>query len=773
MLLAKDNGQSLKEHIDQCLDIWEDMWQSRREVYTILGKKMGLASEELYKMVREVIICHDLGKGTVPWQQYIKKERGKMTHALFSFFIYGEVKKWPKDEYFLAAALAILAHHQMLHNNVFSGDRIDSLGFLDVCYQDLEDFLESIARFEGVIPKGIKGFEAGKRVDFLKKFVKMKLEKQNNPLQFKRLYTFLLATLTYADYTASSGSKMKYSELNKVWQGFDNTLVNKNPNDLQKLVIERVNSGKQFLMLRGDCGSGKTGGALLAANGFVRQGIIDKVIFTLPTKFTSNSMYWDFTNKEKYNFSKKDVGLYHSEIESLLAEEREEQEAEKEPLSAKKLYNSWYAKPLNISTIDHLLYSLLHCYRHADRTFGHLQTALVVFDEIHYYDELLLAKIGQCLQILRQLQIPHIVMSATLPKAFQESLHEEGNKDGVEYNLVEVEDKEEKPVSFIELMKASVVSNKEVNKQLLDYIVKNISFKQMVVVNQVERAKIIARKIAEKHPDKNIICYHSQFIRPHREKKEQLIKILFKDIAERTNNEIEFLVKEGFTNTQEVILVTTQICELSLDISADVMHSEVAPIDSLIQRAGRLHRKGVNYQAQMCHCTRCKSKPDNFNYVLYIYPIDEGNFLPYEENILNSSWSILESSRGLLSNHTAIDWVNQLYKEKLCLFDDNMNKMVKEDLVFGRTPKERYGDPTKEENSQGSFQARENILPTLNVVPRSLYSETLNIEVLLAEKSVRISRNRYLANKAKQIINNKGVIVLDIPYSKQYGFEFP
>ncbi|KJS21405.1 MAG: hypothetical protein VR72_10900 [Clostridiaceae bacterium BRH_c20a] len=768
---AKGNGQTLDEHITRCLKVWDSLWLSHTKVYSCLAVKMGLSSgNELNFLVRETIVCHDLGKGTTLWQKYIRDERkrGKITHAFFSFYLYGEAKGWPRNNLFLASALAVLGHHQLLYNNVFAGERVKGMGKIAIFTQELENILGIWLKDIKGLPPQVIGFEGADRVQKAKMMVERLPE--NKGLQFKSLYSFLLAMLTYVDYLASAGKKIFSFSLTEIWSGFTHSEVVRGTNDLQNTVREKIKKGKRNLLIQGGCGSGKTGAALLACHGLIEAGEVNKLIFTLPTKFTSNSMYWDFIEPEKYGFQAQDVGVYHSEVESMLA--REWDGEDEDYLKVEKIINCWYAKPLNISTIDHLLYSLLHCYRYSDRAFGHLQTSLIVFDEIHYYDPLLLAKIGQCLFILRELSIPHIIMSATLPISFQSALQKAS--DNQKYELVQITEIDTNACK-VTLENEPLIKENKLNPKLINLVREHINLKQMIVVNQVERAKAVAKELQEQFQDVNIICYHSQFTRTDRELKERLIKIVFKEQEKRSDEEVLLLSQEKIVNNQQIILVTTQICELSLDISSHIMYSEIAPIDSLIQRAGRLHRRGKGPSPPICGCEVCKKAqfPPFFSYQLHIFPVNWENsieILPYNENILKTSWSILENSEGFLSSNAAIQWVNDLYPEEPRLADYKMEEMVMEDLVFGRTPKERYGDED-EENSQGSFKAREDILPTLMLVPKELYSPLEDLEVLLKERGIRVGRKKAFAQREKLQLEN-GIYILDIPYNKQYGLEF-
>ncbi|MFZ5942941.1 MAG: CRISPR-associated helicase Cas3' [Bacillota bacterium] len=776
---AKDNGETLDQHIEKCLEVWGKLWKTKNNAFCTLAKKIGLDSPEKFNhLVREVIICHDLGKGTYRWQEYIesKGKKGKITHTLFSFFLYGQIRQWPKgDIYFTAAALAILAHHQMLHTNAFSHESIDRLGIIKFYKEELESYTLKRLGTKVNIPEEIKAYEAAEQVEKVKLLTKRIVEEEN--INFKRVYCVLLSLLTFVDNLASAGYIQQFiNPLETIWQGFKASDAAVKSNDLQREIIAKVKAGNTNLLVQAGCGTGKTGAALLAGLEMVEGGVIDKVIFTLPTKFTSNSMYWDFIT-EKYSFPSDDVGIYHSEIQSLLAQD--EGDEDESNIKFVKNLNCWYSKPLNISTIDHLLYSLLHCYRYADRAFGHLQTSLIIFDEIHYYDETLLAKIGQCLQILRQLAIPHIVMSATLPESMQKALNDEAEFDESSYQLIQVFKNPDYAASKIHLQTAPIILEGEVNEDFLEKIAEHLSLKQMVVVNQVERAKLITRKLKECFPDINLLCYHSQFTRIHREKKERLIKILFKSKETRNTDEVEFIEAQGFANTNQILLVTTQICELSLDISAYRMFSEIAPIDSLIQRAGRLHRKGISPDPRKCGCNDCKALNINgFLYGLYTYPVEWENkiaLLPYsdrpEANILRESWSILENSEGILSDFNGVKWVNQLYQKPPRVIDNDMLEMIKEDFVFGRKPGERFGDD-KKDHSEGSFRVRENILPTVVAVPASLYSPE-NPEDSLENYGVQVNRSRLFRQEKVKYTNHNGIWILNLPYDEELGFDFP
>jgi CRISPR-associated endonuclease/helicase Cas3 len=85
------------------------------------------------------------------------------------------------------------------------------------------------------------------------------------------------------------------------------------------------------------------------------------------------------------------------------------------------------------------------------------------------------------------------------------------------------------------------------------------------VVNRIDRCQRIARKL-------DALCYHSRFILEDRKRRHEAVVAAFQQ------------------NDARAIAVTTQVCEMSLDLDADVLISEWAPITALIQRMGRCNR---------------------------------------------------------------------------------------------------------------------------------------------------------------------------------------
>ncbi|MBX7244822.1 MAG: CRISPR-associated helicase Cas3' [Candidatus Sumerlaeaceae bacterium] len=94
------------------------------------------------------------------------------------------------------------------------------------------------------------------------------------------------------------------------------------------------------------------------------------------------------------------------------------------------------------------------------------------------------------------------------------------------------------------------------------------------VVNTVDRCQHLARDFEQL----GALCYHSRFTLRDRKERHTAVVAAF----------------QSDKPTGGIIALTTQVCEMSLDLDADVLITELAPIPSLIQRMGRCNRHALD-----------------------------------------------------------------------------------------------------------------------------------------------------------------------------------
>ena len=194
--------------------------------------------------------------------------------------------------------------------------------------------------------------------------------------------------------------------------------------------------------------------------------------------------------------------------------------------------------------------------------------------------------------------------------------------------------------------------------------------------------------------------------------------------------------------------MSTQVSELSLDISADVMYSEIAPIDSIVQRGGRLHRKG--------------EYPNDNGYVhrMYIAPPYENEraCLPYDQEILQRSWEVFGKDYTF---QNACEWVNDVYPESTSLMHAELSEAIDVDLVFGKKPQDNYGEDIEEE---GRVVIRKRNYQTYDVVPYEFVEiveqdyhnyKTHYLSISEGIFRVALARDKILPRKGIQKLTNR------------------
>ena len=732
--------QTLHGHIQDCLTVCDEIIARRETFLRQLCQRFDWNWEDVKQVLRFAVWCHDIGKASDEWQEYIRDNGSRITHALPSFgvgLMTLQPRRFPNDSPIYAAMLAVLAHHGQLHKDAF---RADNFGWQDVTFSP--DYInEHFNLFRQLEPRlDLKTWQVDTLNLSLKKIcapIDMLKQVIRGPekLQFKVLYSLMLNVLTASDGYASGNSpeggtpknprehhliREKLAGIENQFPFYDNTPLKELPfipkgsvaNDMQSEILQH---DSERIILNAGCGEGKTAAALLFAQKLLKQNLIDRIIFTLPTKFTANNLNRDLT--DKYAIPKEIVGITHGDASEFLRQRMQETESQQREqeidedeihnlIMAQVFENSIYAKPITISTVDHLIMSLYHGYKFADRAFSNVASSLVVFDEVHYYEGHTLGAIAETMRRLTELQIPHLVMTATIPCAVHKELDKLVTNQPYKFQrapaVIQGTSNPKTPFEIERLTETFInEDDNSVSDALLELVKHNIDRKQIIFVNQVARAKKIYKHLVDSEVTENVICYHSGFISKHRNEKERIIRALFKHPKDRKTSEVETLERRNFHNTQSCILVSTQVSELSLDISADVMYSEIAPIDSIVQRGGRLHRKGES--------------PRQNGYVHRMYiakPYEnEKACLPYDKEILQRSWEVFGRHYTF---QNACEWVNVVYPKSALLMHAELARAIDTDLVFGKKPQDNYGEDIEE---VGHVVIRKKNYQTYDVVP--------------------------------------------------------
>jgi CRISPR-associated endonuclease/helicase Cas3 len=316
------------------------------------------------------------------------------------------------------------------------------------------------------------------------------------------------------------------------------------------------------------CGNGKTTAAYLWAQ---HHAAGRKLWFTYPTTGTASAGY------QGYLYDHPDLlsALLHGRAEVDLQAMRgtAEDDPNDESLRLESL-RAWSQQAI-VCTVDTVL-GLLQNQRRPLFSFPAIATGAFVFDEIHSYDARLF---GALLRFLRTFPgAPVLLMSASIPPGRMAALREVlGERAG---DVIRGDERLEGYERYrLESRNSAGACQQDVVDALL------AGNKVLWVCNTVSAAVETAhgaRAWAGIAPRK-IIIYHSRFRYRNRVKrqKEVLAEFEYHTGGKKKGQRVE---------PGPGLVIATQVCEMSLDISADLMVTAECPLPSLVQRLGRLNR---------------------------------------------------------------------------------------------------------------------------------------------------------------------------------------
>ena len=357
--------------------------------------------------------------------------------------------------------------------------------------------------------------------------------------------------------------------------------------------IDQLDFEKSALcLIEAPMGEGKTEAALFAATKIMKLSNKNGLYIALPTSATSNQMYDRVeTLFRKHNIPKS--RLLHSAA-WLRDDQSEQYEVQSED---QQNFAEWLA-PLRrgllsqnaVGTIDQVMSSVLLLKYSVLRLLG-LTNKVLILDEIHAYDAYMSTIIERLLEWCRALDIPVIMMSATLPETKKESFFRvyDANlteKAEVAYPLVTTISQngslELHPIekSYMNLTYYyHLVTSLGDSEAISDLAIAKILYGGCVCVllNTVKSAQDVYKKVKSKiQSDTQVYLFHARFPAGKRVIiEENCVELFGKNIEKRP---------------KKAILVCTQVVEQSLDVDFDAMITEIAPIDLLLQRSGRVHR---------------------------------------------------------------------------------------------------------------------------------------------------------------------------------------
>ncbi|MDM8517493.1 CRISPR-associated helicase Cas3', partial [Desulfobacterales bacterium HSG16] len=387
---------------------------------------------------------------------------------------------------------------------------------------------------------------------------------------------------------------------------------------LQQVTADmELSKSPQMVIIEAPMVEGKTAAAMLVADRLLSAGYAEKLYFALPTMATSNAMYdrmekmmrnnrfFDESSSLVLAHSKR--GLRDEFQRHIIVEPVRELGGDSKFQNAGAMCNAFFTQGKKRSllaqagtgTVDQIMSAVLGQRHHWIKLFA-LSNAVIIIDEVHAYDAYMQAILKKLMCWIEALGSHVILLSATLPKSIRTELSSHlpdsssdtkkangyplvtwlGGEKKSEFHECKASDSLEKNVRFVMSNDMSKIFSELVGHARL-------GAQCCVILNTVARAQELYDLFDRNGlgNDAELLLFHSRF--------------MFKDRSRLENEVMSRFGTKGKGRTKGRILIATQVVEQSLDVDFDVMISEIAPIDLLLQRAGRLQRFAENNEIRL------------------------------------------------------------------------------------------------------------------------------------------------------------------------------
>lgn len=602
------------------LKLWDHLDQTIKVAKYLISLKSlnfsGISGQQVEDICILVAACHDFGKGTSFFQDYIKSEADntkyklgirEKSHALISaFFGYYFVDKWLSGEQLeshwksfipFAVFLAIEGHHstyksiedvlnsieksssllELQINNISSEifkykfDRVDLVSCSDFDFDKIDEISSKLRKFSRYYKRAPKGYDKDKWLDIQIEHRILGLLIYSILLEADKAYLASDSPSQYSRESIPLPDNLVDTYINRI---SDDKLINEARNRAYKDTIQGVNSipkEERIHSITLPTGLGKT---LLSASWALKlrdrigkeEGFIPKIIVSLP--FLSIIEQTD----EEY---KKFLGSLYEQYRDRLyfpsysisdfsyRDEIDDQERSKNSIDF--FLNIWNAEII-VTTYDQLLYSLFSLKAKHLMRFHNLFNSIIVFDEVQAFPSELWEPFDKFFNKLTEVGGTHILlMSATQPGFMPGAVEQVPNHEDYFADLKRVE--------------LHIVPKKERINEFLERLPNLLNChaheSMMIVLNTRESSKLVFKE-AKKLVDNSCPAFYlSSFIAPSQR-------------GERISR-----IKNSLEKNENPLIVTTQCIEAGVDIDIDYVIRDWAPLDSIFQVSGRCNRNGL------------------------------------------------------------------------------------------------------------------------------------------------------------------------------------
>lgn len=731
-------GYPLEHHMEDCLQLFSKVKHFKKAIAGTIAERANIEAEDLWSSAFFTTLLHDVGKASIPFQKYLRQQGEKESHAFTSFYfvnqICSNVSKLKINEKTTGLeALAVASHHSPLHplkfEEWYKGVEEDPQILKDVVRRYLKDFAAKKAtEYVGKVTELDISFPQTYN-DIYESFAllnaRLRTSRTISNDSVRSPFAFLKSMLHYCDWYGSSREFSPQYSPDNVESRVLRYLEEKEKKPIELKKFQEDIKPLTDAILQAPTGTGKTEAATLWADKYTGS---KKLLYLLPTMTTCNKMY-DRLKK----MLGCEVGLLHGTSDYMLATNEEYEGQEEFERIKQSLFCKSFMYPCTVATIDQLLFTMFNWGRWELKLLNAGNSAIIV-DEIHAYEPYTVALIVHTLRLLRSLGAKNLVMSATIPTVLRDLL-----QSNLELTSVCRDTSCDNRIRTSIQLETSDEMASAVQEIIRHY---NDKKKVLVICNTVATSKAVYSAIEDiKMVKKNeLALLHSQFIMRDRAAKEDFLENL-KDYA------------------GPYVLVATQVVEVSLDIDFDVLFTEACPIDALIQRLGRVNRRGERPPAEV-----------------FIYKQTPNADRVYDPALVQDSVKQLYSrGRSKLKEFELLEIVNDVYDRED--YESRFQEEFKKTRALIADVQDNLRHMyrlTVDEKMLQQVVTRESDYVTINVVPRDYADRVLSLP-----KDERYRRVEFTVKvpyyKIKQNLRQPldGVLIADVDYDPQLGVIYP
>ena len=587
---TKRNQQavSLKEHIGDCLVVYEFVRKAFPKAALISGM-----DELFWELLRITIICHDLGKAHSEFQKllnHIPNNWKFQRHELFSIPFVDALEEIDKETKHIIK-LVIAGHHKdfdTLQSQLAFYDTGDSFGGLSAfneqkCFTDIFNENVDVKEVHALLNEFAVTYHKVQPAPIdalIRIYNKTPI---TNGHQHYLLLMLLFGALKWCDHLGSA----KVTEVKNL--EISDFAFLRSKHTALKIAGKDFYKHQAFcstllgnVILTAPTGSGKTESALLWLSNQLEHTGQGRVFYILPFTASINAMYKRLRNE----MGEEKVGMLHGKLSDYLNNYFDDLQydvnTKKESIENLKSKFKSIVTPLKIVTPFQLLKHLFGLKGY-EQGFLEMSGSYLIFDEIHAYDPETFAQIKVLLEwATKYFQAKVMIMTATMPKFFLEEIE----KSIETFQIVKADDN-----LYGQFRRHKITLKNGLLSDSLEEIKGKLKEgkKVLVVCNTVKSSQGIYKELSREVERGKSVLLHGSFTGADRSKKEKDLML-----------------------EQVQLLVGTQAIEVSLDIDYDMIYSEPAPIDALIQRFGRVNRKR---EKGICHCYVFKQNNESDYYI--------------------------------------------------------------------------------------------------------------------------------------------------------------